>query len=71
MMDSDLARITTILSIALVTILGLLILNLFKVHSLKKEITKLKNKSIHHKKSQQLLTFLYRSIWFISPIFYT
>ena len=41
-MDGNLARITTILSIALITILGLLVLNLIKVHSLKKEIDKLK-----------------------------
>ncbi|WP_298902079.1 hypothetical protein [uncultured Psychroserpens sp.] len=36
-MDTNLAKITTILSIALVTILGLLVLNLVKVYALKKE----------------------------------
>ena len=42
-MDNDLSKITTILSIALVTIIGLLILNLYKVHALKKENKTLKD----------------------------
>ncbi len=41
-MEANLARITTILSIAIITILGLLVLNLIKIHSLKKENEKLK-----------------------------
>ncbi len=41
-MDTNLSKITTILSIAIVTILGLLIINLVKVYSLKKENEKLK-----------------------------
>lgn len=38
----NLSKITTILSIALITILGLLVLNLVKVNALKKENEKLK-----------------------------
>ncbi len=41
-MDANLSKITTILSVAIVTILGLLIINLVKVYSLKKENEKLK-----------------------------
>jgi len=42
LMDENLAKITTILAIALMTILGLLALNLFKIQKLKKENEKLK-----------------------------
>jgi len=41
-MDVSLAKITTILSIALITILGLLIINIVKVYGLKKENEKLR-----------------------------
>nr|WP_321235566.1 hypothetical protein [uncultured Psychroserpens sp.] len=47
-MADDLAKMTTILSIALVTIIGLLVLNLIKVQALKKENKKLKEQIDKH-----------------------